>query len=115
MLTIKTDDYLSHIEVSESEVIRILKSLSISKASGLDNISNLILKNNADILAKPITNIANKSLTSGTFTCDWKQAIVIPVFKNGDRQDYRNYRPISLLSCTSKVLERVVYNNLYEH
>ena len=115
VLTMKTDDYLSHIEVSESEVIRILKSLNISKASGLDNISNLILKNNADILAKPITYIANKSLTSGVFPSDWKQAIVTPVFKNGDRQDYRNYRPISLLSCTSKVLERVVYNNLYEH
>ena len=114
-LCLKTKECLSDITVTEAEVCTILKSLNSSKANGPDNIGNLILKNNADSLSVPISFIINKSLAQGSFPNYWEQANVAPIFKKGDRQDYRNYRPISLLSCTSKVLERVVYNKLYDH
>ena len=54
-------------------------------------------------------------MKDGIFPNSWKEANVAPVFKKGDRQDLKNYRPVSLLSCTSKLLERVVYNRLYEY
>ena len=45
----------------------------------------------------------------------WKVANVCPVFKNGDKQNITNYRPIALLSSVSKCLEKIVYKRLYEH
>ena len=107
--------YLSDIVVTNSDVLNILKSLNVTKANGPDNIGNLILKQNAEVLSEPITLLINNSLRKSVFPSEWKKANVTPVFKKGSRQDYKNYRPISLLSNTSKILERVVYNHLYEH
>ena len=42
-------------------------------------------------------------------------AKVIPLFKNGDPENITNYRPISVLPCFSKVLERIMYNRLYKY
>ena len=44
-----------------------------------------------------------------------KIAKVTPVFKGGDSADLSNYRPISVLPCFSKILERLMYNRLYKH
>ena len=44
-----------------------------------------------------------------------KIAKVIPLFKNGDPENITNYGPISVLSCFSKVLERIMYNRLYKY
>ena len=57
----------------------------------------------------------NISLHNAIFLTDWKKADVCPVFKKDNPQLISNYRPISLLSPTSKVLERIVYNRLYEY
>ena len=104
---------LDSIETNVNEVFRILKSLSIDKASGPDNIGNRILKNCASALAPPISLIINRSLESGVFPTQWKLSNVVPVYKKGDKQIKNNFRPISLLSCTSKVLEKVAYTKLY--
>ena len=58
--------------------------------------------------------IAQKSLDTGVFPKSWKNSNVVPIFKNkGSKNSVANYRPISLLSCMSKVVERQVYNELY--
>jgi len=58
----------------------------------------------------------NKSLETGTFPSVWKKACVTPIFKRkGSSSDPTNYRPISLLPCLSKVLEKLVFNKIYTH
>ena len=75
-----------------------------------------MLKNCATSLCVPISIIANKSIVSGVFPTKWKSANVVPVYKKkGDKQLPSSYRPISLLSSMSKVIERAVYNELYDH
>ena len=54
-------------------------------------------------------------MNSGYFPSSWKEAMVTAIFKKNDRQDKTNYRPISLLSCMSKVFERIVFNFLYDY
>ena len=57
-------------------------------------------------------HICNISMSSGIFPDKMKVAKVIPVFKNGNPKLYSNYRPISVLSCFSKILERLIYNRV---
>ena len=62
----------------------------------------------------PLTHIINKSLKEGVFPSELKLATVVPIFKAGDTNKITNYRPISVLSFFSKVLEKIIYNKLIE-
>ena len=64
---------------------------------------------------KPLLHIFNVSLQNGTFPDELKIARVTPLFKNGSDSDLGNYRPISVLPCFSKILEKIMYNRLYKH
>ena len=64
------------------------------------------------IIAKPISNLFNLSLLSGEVPIAWKAATVHPFFKGGDQADPNCCMPISILSCLSKVLEKLVNNQL---
>ena len=52
------------------------------------------------------------SLQQGIFPEDLKNATISPIYKNGDKSDCSNYRPISVLSNVAKILEKIVYNQL---
>ena len=92
---------------------KILKSLNANKATGPDGISNFLLKNIADVLAKLLCHLFNYSLEAGVFPSDWKTSNVVPVHKKNDAQNKCNYRPVSLLCDVSKIFERLVYNKMY--
>ena len=74
-----------------------------------------MLRETAEVMAEPLSKLFNKLMGSRHFPSLWKQANVSPIFKKGDRQLKENYRPISLLSCVGKIMERVIYNELYEY
>ena len=68
-----------------------------------------------EIISKPLTVIINQCLKIGIFPNQLKIAKVVPIFKSGDDTLFTNYRPISLLPSTSKVVERVIFNQLYAY
>ena len=45
----------------------------------------------------------------------WKTAIVVPIFKDGDKKDVCNYRPVSITSCCSHILERIINDRIVDH
>ena len=92
-----------------------LCNLDISKATGPDGIPSRILKECSAIIAPSLCSLFNHSLHSGTVPLDWKSANVTPVHKKKKKELATNYRPISLLSIISKVLERCVCNRFYDH
>ncbi len=93
----------------------MLENLNPKKATGPDNISNAILKKCSVGLAKPLCLIFNKSLQTGVFPTRWKLANVSPILKQkGDVKKCNFYRPISLLCCTSKILEKLIFSHIYE-
>ena len=110
-----TDARLGHINVTPTLVHKILSNLDVSKACGPDKINNKILKQCASSLCVPLSNLFNKSLSLGIFPSQWKLADVSAIFKKLNRQIKENYRPISLLSCISKVFERLVYNDFFDY
>ena len=98
---------------NKAEITKLIHKLPNKNSHGYDNISNIMLKLIADELVTPLCIIINQSLESGQFPTGMKLADVVPLFKSKDRSVESNYRPISLLSTFSKVLEKVVYNRVY--
>ena len=97
---------------TERYLFNILKTAEVTKAAGIDQISGKFLEHGARILAKPISELCNLSMTLGSFPDACK--IVKPLFKKGSKTDPSNYRPISLLPLLSKVFERVVLDQTEE-
>ena len=111
-----TSDVFTFKSLSEPDVLKKLVQLDCSKSPGMDCLHNRVLKECASTLVQPLTFMFNLSLQCGTFPRRWKSAIIQPIFKNrGDRSSPSSYRPIALLPAVSKVLERLVREQLLEH
>ena len=98
---------------SPSELGKLVDSLPNKTSSGYDNISNILLKKLKTELLTPLTHVFNQSLRQGIFPEAMKIAEVIPLYKGKERYIESNYRPISLLTTMSKILEKIVYNRVY--
>ena len=109
----KTDAKLDQIIISEQEVIDMLETLNIHKASGPDGISNTMLKYVAKSIAKPLTSLYNRLLKHNHFPDIYKYSHVIPLFKKGERYLPSNYRPVALLSNVGKCMERMIFKRIY--
>ena len=104
-----------HISVTPKMVRKVLMNLDLSKASGPDCIPVVVLKNCEPELSYILAEL-NKCLKESCFPDCWKVSTVVPVFKNvGERSTGKNYRPVSLLSVVSKVLEKLVNNRIVDH
>ena len=101
------------IPTGPNEIIKILKSCKAKKSTGDDGISMILLKQLSESCSVPLAMIINMSLEQGIVPDAMKLARVIPIHKSKSKQEFNNYRPISLLSSISKVLEKVVHNRLY--
>ena len=101
--------------VSHTKVTKLLNGLSNSKAIGLDKISGKILKTAAPTIALLLTHIFNHAIITGCFPQEWKAARLLPLHKKGPRDIPENYRPISILPVISKVMERIMYDQIYEY
>ena len=97
----------------EEEVKRIVATLPAKASSGHDNISNILLKEIIDPLAKVLVEIFNKLMAIGEFPSIMKLAEVVPLYKNKEHYIESNYRPISLLTTISKILEKIMYQRVY--
>ena len=86
-----------------------MENIEISKAAGIDKLSGMFLKDGAEILSKPITEICNLSISHGIFPNACKDAKLKPIFKKDKKVDPSNYRPISLLPLISKIIDKVVH------
>ena len=106
---------LDSISCSSEDVHHLLTSLPPKTASGPNGISSQMLKMSASSIAPHLSALFNLSLSTGSVPTDWKLSNIRPVYKAGDPSLVSNYRPISLLSLLSKVLERIVHNKLLHH
>jgi len=69
----------------------------------------------AEAVALPLTILYQKSLEEGTLAKDWKLAVVVPIFKKGNKHEASNYRPVSLTSVPCEVLESVIRDAVVTH
>ena len=95
------------------EIKKIMQKMKPKKSAGHDGISTKLLKSLTDVISIPLAVVLNKSLAEGIVPDEMKIAKVIPIYKSKDHQSFTNYRPISLLPATSKVMEKIVHKRLY--
>jgi len=100
------------IVITISDVYEALMSLDINKSVGKDEISPRVLQSCAQSLCAPLHYLFSMSLRYASIPSMWKVHKIVPIFKAGDSNTVSNYRPISLLSNVSKVLERLIYNKI---
>lgn len=79
---------------------------------GWDSISNRFLKMAKHIIVPHFTTIVGLCIEQGVFPSVFKRALITPVHKSGARDSVTNYRPISVLPALSKLLEKVLNNQL---
>ena len=101
--------------MDEKLVLALITNLPNKTSSGIDTISNKLLKQIKHNIVQPLTLIINQSLTSGIYPDKFKISKVTPLHKKDDRTAISNYRPISLLPTMSKIIERMIHSQLYAY
>ncbi len=101
--------------ITPTEVSKALESLDPNKGPGPDSLHPAILKTLALFITEPLTALFNHFLSISEIPEDWREAIVCPIHKKGDRQDPGNYRPVSLTSIVCKVMETTLKGAIVDH
>ena len=101
--------------MSISSVLDQPNKLNPSKAQGPDGIPPWFLNTYADQLAPILHNIFQLSVDSSQVPEAWKNANVTAIFKEGSMTEAANYRPISITSATSKLLEQIIHSHVMKH
>lgn len=102
--------------ITAAEVEFALRSIKTSKSPGPDLITNEMLKNLGETARETLLRLFNVSWLTKECPAEWKLGEIITIPKPGkDKTDPESYRPITLLSCISKAMERVVKCRLQDH
>ena len=110
-----TDKRIDHISIRQDEIISLVRNLNPNKASGSDGVSGQMLILCDETVGKPLKIIFENIILTSIYPDMWKVANVTPVYKKGDKQVHKNYRPISLLPICGKIFEKIIFNNLYPY
>ena len=100
--------------MAPATILKLLKQLNPVKSAGIDNLTGKFLKEGAPVLASPITDLVNLSISLSLFLDDCKIAKLKPLYKKEAKTKPKNYRPISVLPLLSKIIERIIHNQTQE-
>ena len=102
---------MPEIHVTENGVLKLLQALNISKAAYQTKSAQKII-----LRIRPILTLLFKaSLHQQSLPDIWKHANVSPIYKKGDKTNPSNYRPVSLICISCKLLEHIICSNLNQH
>ena len=102
--------------IRPDELESALKTLKCKKAPGPDGICNDMLKHMGCYTKKTLLQLFNASWKTATVPALWKKALICPIHKIGkNKKDPKNYRPISLISCLGKLMEKILNRRLIWH
>ena len=111
-----TGNYLNSMFLDPIMLIEVeheIHDLNSNKSPGYDDGFNAkIIKQVSKVISKPLTHIFNLTFTTGIIPEQIKTSLVTPIFKSNEENKFENYRPISVLTCFAKILEKLVYKQL---
>ena len=105
---------LSSVTFYQDDIAKIIQNLGSGKAHGHDNISIRMLKICGSAIYKPLAITFKQCVDTGIFLSKWKKGNIVPIHKKGEKQTLKNYRPVSLLLICGKILERLMFNEMFK-
>ena len=108
------DEFIYSIVITPDVVKEKLQALNPNKSPGHDKWHPFFLKSIAEAICVPLSILYKKSLSEGAHE-SWKKAIIAAIYKKGKKTDPGNYRPVSLTSVISKIMESIVRDALVTH
>ena len=106
-----TNKKINHVTIGNDDIISLIRKINPNKATGSDGISGQMLLLCDESVILPLQIIFTNILSTSLYPDMWKLANVTPIFKKGEKQLIKNYRPISLLPICGKI----IFNNLYAY
>ena len=97
---------------TQASVLKLLEEVNTSNSAGIDNLAGKFLKEGAPALATPITDLCNLSISLSSFPDDCKITKLKPLYKKEAKTKPKNYKPISLLPLISKLIKKVIHNQM---
>jgi hypothetical protein len=101
--------------IGPNQLCEIVRSFESKSSWNLDGISTKLLKHVIVKICNPFAHILNLSNSTDIFPSMLKTSRTVPIFKAGSPLSCDYYRPISLLSALSKILEKIVWKQLVAH
>ena len=116
VLQVPPSNTLESIVFDECSILLAIRKLKPNLSSGPDGLPPpLLFKQLQHVIATPLAFLFTQLLSVGVVPEVWKQATIRPVFKKGSTSSVANYRPISLTCIASKIMERVIVQNIIQH
>ena len=110
-----TNKRIDYVTIENEEIISLVRKINPNKATDSDGISGKMLLLCDDSVSIPLQIIYSNIFSTSIYPDIWKLANVTPIFKKGDKQLINNYRPLSLLPICGKILEKLIFNQLYSY
>ena len=101
--------------VTVKQIRKLIGSLKNKTSTAVDQLDNFSVKVAADYIAEPLHHVITLSLMQQKFPQDWKLTKIIPLHKKNSTLKRENYRPVAILSPLSKILEKVIYQQVYSY
>ena len=110
--SLPTDEELPIPSITPSEIETAINRLSSGKSPGIDRIHSEFLKSGGDVMVNILHILFNRILETGDIPSTFKKALIVVLYKKGDRAECKNYRPISLLSHIYKLFMTIIGNRI---
>jgi Reverse transcriptase (RNA-dependent DNA polymerase) len=106
---------LKDVKITAKDVKAKIKKLRADGAAGPDGMGPQLLKQLAEEIAWPLAKVMRASLREGVVPMDWRTANVTPIYKKGTRSEPGDYRPVSLMSVSCRLMESVIKDKIVKH
>ena len=107
-------DHFHFAHISPEKVLSVIHSINVKKTNGYDRMPPRLVKLSSPYLCYPLCTIINICIEQGVFPDSMKHAEIVPIFKKGEKMEKSNYRPVSILSCLSKIFDKILITQLSE-
>ena len=87
----------------------------MGKSTGIDNIPAELIKAGGNIVIQILLDMCNKIWETGIWPSDWTKSMIISLHKKGSKQKFENYRTISIISHSSKIMLKIILNRLQNY